>query len=370
MQQLETLAELVAIPSATGDEGPIAAYVARRCERYGHEVYRLGDNVAVHIPGIDSQKAFLLEGHLDTVPVVEGWQTDPFSLTPDPEDDDKFYGLGAGDMKSGVGLMLGKGEEFSKLKPRCDLWLLFASREEVDNAGAQEVAAWFADRYLERYQTIGGLILEPTVEHDEPFVGVGHRNGLILEVSAEGKSGHGSQDLEDRSTAIEKLSYFIAAGLPVIRADWKQRFSHGLVGSPTINPTDSHAGIGKHNIVPRIGQVVFDLRTTPALNEALPAEISRLEEEYGVKIVSPWEPANTICPPDSHIYRVVQAALPDVPLRGFRGATDLFAFLERGMPMLMLGPGPLEAAHDPNEYVRLSVIQRCGQQIGRIMARF
>lgn len=371
MSSPEVLKELVAIPSITGQEAAIAAYVANQCEVYGHSVQIVGDSVAVHIPGSNSENAFVLNGHLDTIPVVEGWQTDPFDLTQAPGDADMLIGLGASDMKAGIGLMLDMAAETKRGRPPCDVWLLFTSREEVDNEGARQLTAWFAGEHKSQYQTIGGLILEPTVEHgDTPFVGVGHRNGLILEVTAEGVGGHGSQQINDGETAIEKLSTFIAVGLPAIRAEWNARYGHEVLGGPIINPTDYQAGIGKHNIIPAMGKVIFDMRTTPALDEALTEEIVRLQHEYGVSIVSPWSPSNTLCPLDAPICQTMRQVVPDAAHRAFPASTDLFAFLEHDLHMVIYGPGEIEAMHQPNEWVRRTAIDKCGKDIGAALRRF
>jgi acetylornithine deacetylase/succinyl-diaminopimelate desuccinylase-like protein len=98
------LEEMVAIPSVVNEERELAEYLKRELEALGlrtrlQEVEKDRPNViAVHeFPELGPMLMF--NGHMDTVPVCEGWTNDPFEPVVK---EGRLYGLGAADMKAGI----------------------------------------------------------------------------------------------------------------------------------------------------------------------------------------------------------------------------------------------------------------------------
>lgn len=365
MSETNYLKELVAIPSVSGDEAVIAEYLGDVCSRYGANVSRIDDNIIAYFPGENSSKALLLNGHIDTVPATDQWDEDPYSLRPQPEDHNRLIGLGSSDMKAGIATMLHVAELASDQQPPNDLWLLFSAKEETDSSGSVQIGDWLAEETRSRYETIGGLILEPT---NANFIGVGHRGDTRWNVSAKGPGGHASQSFEDDVPAIEKISQLLA-GLPELRQEWYQNYRDALLGDASINPTVFNSGDAA-NVVPIEASAVLNLRVTPQLARVLPAIRLSLEAEYDLALDQLWEPSPTLVDPNEHIYKVMQQALPEAPFRAFPGATDQFAFHAHDMPMLIYGPGDVEAMHQPNEWVRLSAIETCKKVVEQVVARY
>jgi acetylornithine deacetylase/succinyl-diaminopimelate desuccinylase-like protein len=191
-----------------------------------------------------------------------------------------------------------------------------------------------------------------------------------LEVTATGLSGHGSKDLKDGSSAIEKLGRFLVEAVPNMRETWRTRYYDDLLGTPSINPTVISSGNGAHNVVPGIATMTLDIRTTPSLDVALESLISDLQKEYDVTISSPWSPDLAVCPADSSIYHTAKQALPEIPLRAFPGSTDLPYFLQHDIPMLILGPGETDIMHTSNEWTRVSSMETCKDMIRKIQDMF
>lgn len=360
----EILARLVAIPSVSGQEQEIAEYLAERSQYSGSTVTMLGDNVAIHIPGTDSTKAFLLNGHIDTVPPTEQWTKDPFMLTPDSDDEDKLIGLGASDMKAGAAIMVDVADEAAKQTPPCDLWLLYSSREETDSSGSVQVADWLSSEVQGRYRTIGGLILEPT---DAAFVGVGHRGDTLWQVLARGPGGHASKNFAGELPPIEKVAGLIAR-LPELRERWLA-YGDMVLGAPSINPTIIGGG-STANVVPTEASTTLNLRVTPQLLPNLPKEKSRLEDIHGLEISQAWQPTPTLVQPTEIIYRAAKAAMPNVPFAAFPGATDQFAFHNHNMPMLIFGPGKVAAMHQPDEWVRYSAMVKARAMVDLVLRHY
>src|SRR5258708_35650071 len=325
--KVNTLRELVSIPSVSGQEHDIADYVAEKCQAPGRTVTLLGNNVIVYIPGHDQSKAFILNGHTDTVPPTEQWTEDPYKLRPDSRDDDKLIALGVSDMKSGLAIMVDFAEDAVGLQPPCDTWLLYSSNEETDSSGSIVAAKWLAEETANRYRAIGGLILEPT---NAEFVGVGHRGDTLWDITASGRGGHASRDFGEELPAIEKLGQVLAA-LPELRSDWAKRYSDAVLGNATINVTVIRGG-ATTNVVPTEASMALNLRVTQQLVPELQSVRANLEHTHGLVITQAWEPNPSICAPDTQIYKAVQSAIPDVPFNAFPGATDQFAFYAHNIP--------------------------------------
>ena len=361
----KTLQELISLPSLSGQEQRIARYVATKCGQAGHKIIRIHDSLAVHIPGQDRSRALLFNGHYDTVPTSPEWTSDPLKLHQDPHDADRLIGLGASDMKSGIALMLDVSRELAMHPPQCDVWLLFADNEETDNAGSKAMADWFAAEARCNYQTVGGLILEPT---DAAYIAPGHRGVGNWNITADGPGGHASKHFEDEVPALEKISRFFAA-FPEIRQEWEQLYSDPMLGKPWLNPTILHAG-DTMNVVPLHAEATMNLRITPKLAEKLAGIRRGWEKTFGITIHELWKPQPTVCSPGEHIYKTAQAALPHVPFKPFPGATDQRVFAVQQIPMLIFGPGCVAAMHQPNEWVHISAMNTCRQHIAAIMQRF
>jgi acetylornithine deacetylase/succinyl-diaminopimelate desuccinylase-like protein len=105
---IRKLEEMIAIPSIVGDEGRLAAYLARELDALGlavetEEVEPGPPNVYGRMTGDGPGKRLHFNGHLDSVPVVDGWETDPFTPV---RRGDRLHGLGACDMKGGLACIL------------------------------------------------------------------------------------------------------------------------------------------------------------------------------------------------------------------------------------------------------------------------
>ena len=110
------LADMVSIRSIIGEEKKLAEYIYTELKKIGieasiQEVEPGRPNVYARIKGKRPGKRLHLNGHMDTVPVCEGWSKDPF----DPLIiDNRMYGLGSCDMKAGLACLLNVLRAFQK----------------------------------------------------------------------------------------------------------------------------------------------------------------------------------------------------------------------------------------------------------------
>lgn len=295
----------------------------------------------------------VLAGHTDTVPFDEGrWQSDPLALT---ERDNRLYGLGSTDMKGFFPLAIAAASAFSVDELRQPLILLATADEESSMSGARQLAA--AGHPKARAAIIG----EPT-----SLVPVRMHKGIMMEaVRVTGRAGHSSNpDLGN--SALEGM-HAVMGDLLLYRRELAARYSNDFfqVASPTLNLGCIHGGDSPNRICGS-AELHFDLRMTPGGDNAtvraeLEQRMQRLAAQRGLDIelrpliaeIGPFEQS-------AQCELVVLAE----KLTGHCAEAVAFAteapFLQQlGMETIVMGPGSIDRAHQPNEYLELEQIQPC-----------
>ena len=295
----------------------------------------------------------VLSGHTDTVPFDEGrWQSDPLGLT---ERDNRLYGLGSTDMKGFFPLALAAAGGFLDTPLQQPLILLATADEESSMNGARALAA--AGRPRARAAIIG----EPT-----SLVPVRMHKGIMMEaVQVTGRAGHSSNPALGNS-ALEGM-HSVMGDLMNYRRQLQQRYSNDLfkVCHPTLNLGCVHGGDSPNRICGR-AELHFDLRMIPggdnaAVREEIRQRMARVADQHSLEIelrsliqdVTPFEQAA-----DSELVRMAER------LTGHRAEAVAFAteapFLQQlGMETIVMGPGSIDRAHQPDEYLELQQIQPC-----------
>src|SRR4030042_1753473 len=113
---IEKLEEMIAIPSVVNEEKELAVYLQGELEGLGydaelHEVHPGRPNVYARLKGVEKGKRLSFCGHTDTIPVVSGWETDPFKAVVKGG---RLYGLGSNDMKGGIACILNTLRAFAE----------------------------------------------------------------------------------------------------------------------------------------------------------------------------------------------------------------------------------------------------------------
>jgi len=295
----------------------------------------------------------VLAGHTDTVPFDEGrWHSDPLRLT---ERDNRLYGLGSTDMKGFFPLAIAAASAFSAGSLKQPLILLATADEESSMQGARQLAA--AGRPRGRAAIIG----EPT-----SLVPVRMHKGMMMEaVRVIGRAGHSSNP-ELGNSALEGM-HAVIGDLLTYRQELAVRYRNDFfnVAFPTLNLGCIHGGDSPNRICGQ-AELHFDLRMIPGGDNAtVRAEIEQrmkiLAGQHGLDIqlhslmddIGPFEQ-------DAHS-EIVQLA---ETLTGQRAEAVAFAteapFLQQlGMETIVMGPGSIDRAHQPDEYLELDQIQPC-----------
>ena len=147
----KTLLELLAIDSDNrADKSAILAYVTERLEGCGMRVDRIGGSDTPAVLATVGGGGVVLSGHLDTVPIGEGWSRRQGEI-----DGDRVYGRGAADMKGAVAAMLHATAELAENDVPCSVAL--TTDEEERMLGAREIA-----KRPEIISSKGIVICEPT----------------------------------------------------------------------------------------------------------------------------------------------------------------------------------------------------------------
>ncbi|MCP5159143.1 MAG: acetylornithine deacetylase [Gammaproteobacteria bacterium] len=306
----------------------------------------------------------VLAGHTDTVPFDAGrWRFDPFGGVII---DDRIYGLGSADMKSFLALAIDAAREFAAGDLRQPLIILATADEESSMHGARALAA--AGRPLGRHAVIG----EPT-----GLKPVRMHKGILMEaIRLEGRSGHSSNPALGVS-ALEGMHEVIGELLRW-RAELQAHYRHPLfeVAVPTLNLGHIHGGDNPNRICADC-ELHIDIRPLPGmaladLREELHGRLSRRLADSALTLsflplflgVEALETPATAA--------IVRAAeeLTGAPA-GVAGFGTEGPYLNAlGMETVILGPGSVDCAHQPDEFLPLAAIQPTLEVLRGLIERF
>lgn len=295
----------------------------------------------------------VLAGHTDTVPFDEGrWQSDPLKLS---ERDNRLYGLGSTDMKGFFPIALAAAGAFADVDLKQPLIILATADEESSMNGARMLAA--AGRPLGRAAIIG----EPTSLTPIRM----HKGIMMEEVQVRGRSGHSSNPALGNS-ALEGM-HAIIAELLAIRDELGQRFHHPhfSVSQPTLNLGCIHGGDSPNRICADT-TLHFDLRMVPGgdnseVREAIAQRLQTIGQNRGLDValnpliqgVAPFEEAA-----DAELVKLAEK-LTGHTAEAVAFATEAPFLQQLGMETIVMGPGSIDQAHQPDEYMALDQIQPC-----------
>lgn len=308
--------------------------------------------------------ALVLAGHTDTVPYdVDRWSTDPFQLD---ERNGRLYGLGTSDMKSFFALVLEAVRELRAQNLRQPLVILATADEESGMSGARALAD--DGRPLGRYALIG----EPTGLQPVHL----HKGVMMEAVRVIGRSGHSSNPAFGVN-AMEAMTHVLNEIL-AWRKDLQHRYRDPRfrVPEPTLNLGHIHGGDNPNRICAEV-ELQFDLRPLPgmALDE-LHADLCRRIEQvlsnsraaFEIHSLFPGLPPLET-PGDSDIIKAAQE-LTGAESGAVAFGTEGPFFTALGMEVVVLGPGDIEQAHQPDEYLALDRIAPMVELLQRFIHRF
>ncbi len=356
----QQFAELIALPSMSCTQPALDLPNRPLIERLASWLDDLG--FACEIQDIAPGKANLLAsygtgpgglvlaGHSDTVPFDAAlWTSDPLALR---EADDRWYGLGVCDMKGFFPLIIEAVRPLLDQPFRQPLLILATCDEESSMSGARALAE--AGRPLGRAAVIG----EPTGLKPIRL----HKGVMMERIDILGQSGHSSDPTLGHS-ALEAMHAAIGALLE-LRGQWQKAFNNPLfnVPQPTLNLGCIHGGDNPNRICGQCA-LEFDLRPLPGmdpeqLRAAIRSKLQPLAEQRGVRI--DYGPIFPGVPPfeqraDSELVRLAER-LTGRAAEAVAFGTEAPYLQQLGCETLILGPGDIACAHQPDEYLDLARI--------------
>lgn len=325
-------------------------------------IARLGPEVAGGI---------ILSGHTDVVP-VEGQQwtggngaETAFKLL---ERDGKLYGRGASDMKGFIALALAHVPEYLKLDLKRPIWFAFSHDEEIGCKCAEPMAKEFTARNIKPQLIIVG---EPTMMQvvDE------HKGIDSFRTVITGRAGHSSKP-EDGVNALYLASKLALALESINEAERAAATPNGRFPS---NYSTVHAGVLRsgtaRNIIPDHAELLWEVRPMPgrAVNDvvqAYHATIAELERAYAGCTITTTQLGHVhgLKRQEGAPYLTLASYLAgsNAPTAAVNYGTEGGAMGDYGFPTVICGPGSIDQAHQPDEYISREQFEKGAAMLARV----
>lgn len=358
------LRELVAIPSTSSSDPAWDRSNRAVAERIAEWAESIGFEVALHpLPGApekvnlvarlgSGEDGLVLSGHTDTVPYDErGWDTDPLDVV---EKDGLLYGLGTADMKGFFASALHAVASVDRAALVRPIVLLGTADEESGMDGMRALVA--SDPKLGAHAVIG----EPTDLAPKRM----HKGVMTERVTIEGRAGHASDPSLGRSALDGMVE--LATALLALRDELtaKYRDASFSVPHPTLNLGRVAGGDSPNRICGHC-ELDVDLRILPGMvvedvREAIAARVREVVGRRGLRgsvapLAAPVPPFET--PLDALIARTAVEVAGE-PLGSVLFGTEGPYLNAVGVTSVVLGPGSISVAHQPNEHVRAEDLAR------------
>jgi acetylornithine deacetylase len=311
----------------------------------------------------------VLSGHTDVVPVDgQDWSSPPFTMTAQ---DGRLYGRGTCDMKGFLAVALAMLPVFLAARPRAPIHLALSCDEEVGCKGVRPLLAHLREHLPKPLAVIVG---EPTSMR----VVNAHKSAVTFATEVTGHEAHSSlthQGVNAIMVAGELLGEIgriekdlVAAGDPTHRFDPPYSTVHvGVIAGGTAK-----------NIVPRRCAFQWETRLLPTADpDTVPERLAAF--------AATLEPAMRSVAPHTGIATRMTNAVPglapmaDSPAEHLAlqlsGAnhthavsycTEAGLFQEAGIPTVICGPGSIEQAHKPDEWIAISELRKCEEFMKRL----
>jgi len=322
--------------------------------------------------GPQDQGGVMLAGHTDVVPVDgQNWDADPFAIT---ERDGRLFGRGSADMKSFIAIALVKLPDLVARPLGTPVHFAFTYDEEIGCLGVRTLMAALAARPVKPRLAIIG---EPTLMRPV----LAHKGKRSMRCHVHGHEVHSA--LTDRGVnAVEIAAELIAQVKAMARKKRAEGpFDAGFDPPYTTIHTGTVAGGTALNIVPRECRFDFEMRHLPEDDpDAICDELKRyaatlLPDMHAVSADAgiAFEELNAV--PALSAKEDDEVAQLAIALSGANGvgkvsfATEGGIMQQAGIPTVICGPGSIDQAHKPDEYIELDQVARCERFLQRLIDR-
>ena len=303
-----------------------------------------------------------LSGHMDVVPTTgQPWDTDPYTMV---ERDGRLYGRGTCDMKGYIACMLAMVPDLKARKLKTPVHLVLSYDEEIGCTGVKPMIESFGQT-LPKPRIV--LVGEPTLM----TVVDAHKGGYRFRTDVTGKDAHSSKP--QLGVGAIRIAAELIAELGRIESRLKAHHQNPRFDPPYASITVSgiEGGIA-HNILPPKCAFTWGVRAMPGTDApGIAAELQAFAERELL-------PAMRAVSPECNIETTMLGVLP--PFASGEGSeattlalkligqnetfavpygTEASHFQAAGCSTVVCGPGSIDQAHQPNEYVEISELEKC-----------
>ena len=322
--------------------------------------------------GPNLQGGIVLSGHTDVVPITkQNWTSDPFILT---ERDDKLFGRGSSDMKGFIAIVLSRVSAMVEKKLKKPIHLAFSYDEEIGCVGVHSLLDLIKKKSINPEFCIVG---EPTSME----MVIGHKGKHAYDVKVDGLSCHSGQ----APNGVNAINY-ASKLINYIEEINKEKSIKGPFDNDYEIPYSTlHTGLIKGgtilNIVPKLCQFEFEIRhlveddpleTIQRIKQY--TEESLIKEMHNISSTTNIEINEKINYPGLNISESISPVKQVKELLGKSSHKKVVFGTEGGLfkrelnlPTIICGPGSIDQAHKPDEFISIQQIEKGGTFIDKLI---
>ncbi|MFT7593949.1 MAG: acetylornithine deacetylase [Paracoccaceae bacterium] len=379
-ETVSLLDRLIGYPTVSADSNlDLVSDLAQRLEDCGARVdlFQDGSGRKANLfatMGPDGPGGVVLSGHTDVVPVTDqDWASDPFEMR---QADGRLYGRGACDMKGFIAASVVAAQDYARMSLKRPVHFSFTYDEEIGCLGARALVPELQRRGIQPAMAIIG---EPT----DMRVIEGHKGCCEYTVRFSGLEGHGSAPGRGVNAAEYAVRY--VSRLMSLRGELMLRAPQGSRFDPpwtTLNIGRISGGVA-HNVIAGKAEVDWEMRP---VQDGDADFVKRDIERY---VTTQLLPAMRAICANADITTEVLGEVAGLEVMPENAARDLVAglvgangadvvpfgteaglFQAMGMSVVVCGPGSIDQAHKPDEFVSLDQLQSCLGMLDRLGRSF
>jgi acetylornithine deacetylase len=319
--------------------------------------------------GPQDARGICLHGHTDVVPVVgQSWSTPPFELTQVGE---LLHGRGTCDMKGFAACALAAIPNFLSRRLETPIHIALSYDEEVGCLGAPRMIQRFGHEVPKPWAAIVG---EPTMM--QPVLA--HKGLLALETQFFGRAAHSSMPqlgVSAIAAAAEMVSELTLVGNELLRMPYPYAMDPP---GPTVNVGVVQGGAAR-NIVAKDASLLWEIRfrdidSAADLRQMVEQRVQeRLRRVFGPTLSGLTWTTNEVARIPAFCNAEASKTMALVREFGAVGAAtavpygaEAGQYADAGIDTVICGPGSIEQAHRPDEFVAISQLNACNRFMGRL----
>ncbi len=319
----------------------------------------------------DGDGGLVLSGHTDVVPVKgQAWTSDPFTAV---RRNDRIYGRGACDMKGYIAVALSLVPDLRDRAAGEPVHLAFSYDEEVGCVGVRRM---LADLPQVPVRPRGCIVGEPTGMHAV----IGHKGAGMYKVSITGRAAHSSLAPQGVN-AIQHAARIIERCRAIAeRLEANEQRHPGYDVPYSTIQVNRISGGTSGNIVADHCEFLIDIRSLAATSQTslldeirsfvdtdLLPQMRAVAPEAAIDFVQIGEVPAFEASAQSDLATLIRSH-GGKECRHVAFGTEAGLFERAGIPTLICGPGSIEQAHKPDEFVAIDQLVACDRMLRSIFA--